>query len=262
MSAAPDAAWPPMPDDVAGLWGPDFIAVWQSPTDLPPAAHERLAALLSPVERQRLARYRAPGKQREGTVARGLLRFLLGRLLQINPHQLNFPTGNHGKPSLAGTWRNCTVDFNISHTHNKVLIAIAANRQIGVDVEYIRPQLAFAELAQRFFAPVEYAAIMRQPPDAQRAAFFACWTRKEAILKASGLGIAGGLTSFEVSVLPLAPPATISIAGQGDSWHLHDLPLPANYIAALAFTAPSAPIHQWSLPAESFGPEPTPDQWR
>src|SRR6185437_4353114 len=128
-----------------------------------------------------------------------LIRKILGSLLRIDPRGIEFTTGAHGKPGIHTQYAGKPVYFNVSHTRNRVLFATTLGVEVGVDVEQIRPQVACEDLARRFFSPHESSALKRLPAETQHLAFFHCWARKEAVLKATGLGFALGLHAFEVS---------------------------------------------------------------
>src|SRR5689334_21489879 len=125
------ALWLPMPKDLS--LSPDHIHIWQSPTDVMPKMLAHFTELLTQDERNSFDRYRIPSKRTEAIVARGLLRHILAHLLQQHPHQLTLTPGLHGKPHMEQTFQNQPVGFNVSHTRNKVLIAVAMARDIGVD---------------------------------------------------------------------------------------------------------------------------------
>lgn len=239
--------WNPAPPD---LTIDRAVHIWRAPTDV---AHERLDVfekLLSPEERERMAGFRIPAKRAESIIARGLLRHLLATLLRQQPQQLQFTLGPHGKPALAPTTAATPLQFNVSHTAHCVLIAIAANARIGIDIEKIRPATPCEELSQRFFTANEHAALTLLPEPAKREAFFRCWTRKEALLKAAGHGIAAGLDTFDVPVSPAAAPLHIpaTFANETTTWTLFDIHPGLGYVATLAVEDRTITVQHWQSP--------------
>jgi len=231
MSAPDPALWPLLPPDFVLSAG--RIEILETPTDLAGQIFERLRALLTPEERDRTERLRIPYRRAESIVARGLVRLILGRLLCVDPQLLTFTPGPAGKPACD----QCTaLQFNLSHTRNRVLLAVTQDAPVGVDIEFIRPDLAAADLANRFFSPAESAAIAAVGPDDRQRAFFACWTRKEALFKATGRGIALGLATFSVPLGSDAPAQWIGLPSPHGEWCLHTLAVSAGYTAALATT--------------------------
>ena len=159
-----------------------------------------------------------------------------------------------GKPVLDPSLGS-DVTFNVSHSHGVALFAVGRGRRLGIDVEHIRANRDLAKIAQRFFSPNEAAGLDALPAALQRRAFYACWTRKEAFLKATGTGISHPLDSFEVSVDPDEPATLVHIDGDRQralEWRLHDLHFDRDYAAALAVEG-----HDWRLSCHAF-PETTP----
>jgi 4'-phosphopantetheinyl transferase len=132
--------------------------------------------------------------------AHGQLRELLAAALSVPARELRFTAGEHGKPRLAG---EADVEFNLSHAGSVGLFGSMA-LPIGVDVEVWRPLSDRDSLARRYFSPAEFASYAATPEEGRTAAFFACWTRKEAIVKVDGRGLALGLSSFDVEIAPAA----------------------------------------------------------
>lgn len=133
-------------------------------------------------------------------VAHGILRNLLGRYLSIWPGLIQFEYDFNGKPILPEAGDLKSVSFNISHSHNLAVFAFSKFSSIGVDVEYVRIMQDFYEIADHYFHPKENEMLQNIPPFERNAAFFDCWTRKEAFIKATGEGMSRPLDSFEVSV--------------------------------------------------------------
>jgi 4'-phosphopantetheinyl transferase len=173
--------------------------------DPPQADVASLHALLSGDERERAARFVFERDRVRFAVARGTLRALLGRFLDADPRSLSFAYGPHGKPALEGV----PLAFNLSHSADLALIALAREGELGVDVEAIRERVNVDEVATTF-APPETAALLAVPEEARRDAFFVAWTRKEAYIKAIGTGFSLAPHRFVVSVAPDADAALLS----------------------------------------------------
>jgi 4'-phosphopantetheinyl transferase len=168
-------------------------------------------------------------------LGRGLLRFLLGRLTGAPPGALSLDVAEHGKPFLKGGPGGQSPAFNLSHSGDLALIAVAAGGRLGVDVERFAPERDIGPVAVRFFSARERASLASLAPSLRRRAFYACWTRKEAYLKALGRGLAMPLKSFSVSLGPAEAPELLESDGGVGGWWLEDVPLPStSYAAALA----------------------------
>ncbi|AGA27134.1 4'-phosphopantetheinyl transferase family protein [Singulisphaera acidiphila] len=225
------------PNDRDETLGPDDVHVWMASLEQGEAEVARLRTLLDEPERKRADRYSFEKGRRQFTVARGLLRILLGRYLRIEPTQVQFAYNAHGKPALAEAHRPNLVRFNISHSGEVALFGFANERELGIDLETIRPDFAADAIAARFFAPAELASIRSLPPEDRTQAFFTCWTRKEAYIKAQGKGLALSLDSFEVSLAPGAPAAVLVTHDDREEaarWSLHELHPGPGYVGALA----------------------------
>lgn len=170
-------------------------------------------------------------------IAHGLLRVVLGKHLGKPPVTLAFAIGEHGKPRIENTYRGALdLSFNMSHTRDLVAVAVTRGRRVGVDIEQWVPAVDYNDLARCFFSPAEQAELLALRPCLRMPGFFACWTRKEAYVKALGLGLSAGLDYFDVGVDPLqrAPPITDRRAGLREKWLVRDLALPAGYSGAVA----------------------------
>lgn len=181
---------------------PDEVHVWRADLDIGPGALLRLRETLSADERARAERFYSPVERARYIAGRGILRALLARYLRTPAGDLRVCCNAHGKPALlpgsgAEDWR-----FNLSHSDRLALFAFALRRQVGVDLEYVRPSPADDRLAERIFSAQEVSALRALPERAQTEAFFHCWTRKEAYIKARGGGLSIGLSSFAVSLAP------------------------------------------------------------
>lgn len=193
--------------------------------------------LLDEGEQRRAQRYLREHDRSRFITAHGILRVLLGRYLAIEPRTLAFVSGPYGKPALVPGLSSLSLRFNISHSHDVALFAFANGREVGVDIEYKRPLGDMEQIAHRFFSPQETASLLSLPPEALPRAFYNCWSRKEAFIKATGRGLSQSLASFDVSLLPDEPVALLAMrddACAAAHWTLHALPEVTGYAAALA----------------------------
>jgi 4'-phosphopantetheinyl transferase len=168
------------------------LHVWAVPLQGDP---ERFAPLLSDAERERVGRYRFADHQRRYQIGHGALRLILAGYLKVDPTEIAFRTGPRGKPYLVGDG----LHFNLSHSGKLALIGVAAN-ELGVDVEKVRHLESLTPIAQRHFSDTEFRRLDELQGEARELAFYRCWTRKEAYIKALGEGLSLALDSFEVSL--------------------------------------------------------------
>ena len=235
LSASAWESAPPIPHLPA-----EQVQVWRA--TLPQTAEEAgpFLPLLAAEERKRADRFLIPRPRAAFIGARGFLRLILGRYLDAAPAELRFCYRPQGKPALADHPALC---FNLSHSHGLALYAFSRERQVGVDVEYLRAEVGSERIARRFFAPLEVEAINLLDPPQRTAAFFTCWTRKEAYLKARGEGLGLGLHRFAVS---LGEPASLLHSDLGEEecrrWRLCSLRPQPGYVGALC-----APAGDWGL---------------
>lgn len=201
-------------------------AALDAPLDL-----DALRAHLAPDEQARAARFRFDRDRRRFVVARGRLRVLLARHLETSPADIAFSYGAHGKPALVGsTW----LRFNVSHSHELALFALARDREVGVDVEHVRTDIRHDDLARRYFSAREQAALRGLPDPERLDGFFRTWTFKEAFLKATGQGVSRPLGGFDVLLGADGMRLTIADApGDASCWTLHRLDVASGYAAAL-----------------------------
>jgi 4'-phosphopantetheinyl transferase len=211
--------------------------VWTTRLDLDPARRAALAATLSSDEWERASRFRFETHRHRFVSGRGILRGVLAYYVGVEPENLRFLQGAHGKPELAPEFALSRIHFNLSHSEDLALIAVTRNARVGVDVERTRPLEDAGELVARFFSARENAAFQSLPPEIKPTAFYNLWTRKEAWLKATGEGIGHLLNRVEVTFLPDEParllrlPAEYSKSGP---WSLRATRPAAGFAAALA----------------------------
>ncbi len=236
--------WLPSPDKLS--IASEEVHIWQADLNLPWSKIEQLQQTLSPEEQQRADRYRFDRDRQHFIAGRGILRQILSNYVNYNPSKLQFTYSQKGKPSLLTDNFPGKLEFNLSHSRGKALYAIACNRKIGIDLEYIRP-VEVQNLAKRFFCPAEYHALTQLPKPQQEAAFFHAWTCKEAYLKATGEGIVG-LEQVEVSIHCDRPAKIVKIAGNAQaasSWQIEKISINSGYMAALVMQSPGNVIKYW-----------------
>lgn len=229
----------------------DAVHVWLA--DLEPGALvvDDLARVLSPDEQERAARFYFDRDRRRYIVARGVLRRLIGRYLALPPTQIRFDYGKHGKPELAADMGVGNLEFNVSHSQTLALFAFTWGRVLGVDIEFAR-ELDDAEgIARMNFSPREFA-IFHQLPDTQKKdAFFNCWTRKEAFIKAIGEGLSHPLHQFDVTFVPGDLAKLIYVAedaAEANRWRLLALHPHEEYKAALIVYGQDWHLSQFAYP--------------
>jgi 4'-phosphopantetheinyl transferase len=185
-------------------------------------------------------------------LSHGVTRLILGRYAGVAPEEVAYGEQANRKPVLAGPTTASDVRFNLAHSGEIALLAAARGLDVGVDIERIRPLRDIVGLAQRFFAPEETDDLRSLPDPAEReAAFFRCWTRKEAVLKATGDGLRFPLSAFAVTLL--AGEAARVRRDDRESVAQHDWTLlsfepAAGYVAALAHAGQARPyrLFDWT----------------
>lgn len=209
------------------------VQLWVKPLDLLCEQVQTLEKTLSPDEQERANRFRFPEHRRRFIVARGSLREILGHYLALAPSEVRFRYDLKGKPFLCPRLEK-QLQFNVSHSHELALIGVTQSQKIGVDLEYVRTIKDCQQLAQRFFCESE-AAILQTLSDPEQA-FFQMWTAKEAYLKATGEGIAGGLDQVEVTFSSGQVQGLKSIAGNQkivNQWQVWSFFPQPDYIATI-----------------------------
>lgn len=230
---APEQLCETVPEEILLLQ--DDVQVWRTRLDQPQTKVTNLFRTLAPDEKERAARFYFQKDRDHFIVARGTLRAILGHRLKVRPDELCFGYSSYGKPFLVSD--NCgDLRFNLSHSHGLALFAVAFGRELGIDVERMRAEVIKEQIAERFFSCSEVAALRALPASRQVEAFFNCWTRKEAYIKARGEGLSLPLDKFEVSLAPAEPAALLqnrSDADEVNRWSMMDLAAGAGFKAAL-----------------------------
>lgn len=210
------------------LLSENVIHIYATPLTAEPAQFSYYRSVLNAEESERAGRFLTQRLREEYIIAHGFLRQVLASYLDIAPQSIEFKVNNHDKPSLL----HDNLEFNLTHSGNFAMVAIC-KAPVGVDIEKIRPDQNL-DIAERFFSPDEVEKLRALPVNEQVTAFFQLWSRKEAIIKAMGKGLAHSLDSFSVAAHPCEEKIQIDHA----TWYLYPLTFENNYAAAVATATP------------------------
>jgi 4'-phosphopantetheinyl transferase len=195
---------------------------------------QALEKTLSSEELKRASTFRFAQDQRRFIVTRGILRSLLTQYLETSAREIRFRYSAHGRPALDSPVSK--LEFNVAHSGSMALLAFSVGRRIGVDLEKIREDMAFEPIMERYFSSYETEAIKQLPSEERRRAFFVCWTRKEAYLKATGEGLVFDLNRFDVTVAPESA-ALLNVQGEPEApriWDLKNMHPAPGYVGTVA----------------------------
>ena len=213
------------------------IHVWAASLNVPDTALQNFSATLSPDELERANRFKFSKYRNRYISGRGALRVILAKYLGRDAPELQFHYLENGKPILAEDLARAGIHFNLAHTGDLALVGVTRIGRLGVDVESVRPIKNVDELVARFFSPRENVLFQKLPDGQKPEAFFNLWTRKEAMLKATGEGITRSLSLVEVSFLPGEPAQLLAIAGDSaarERWFLKEFIPAKDFTAAVA----------------------------
>jgi 4'-phosphopantetheinyl transferase len=234
---------------------PHGADVWRVRLDRPAPVVDDLTRMLFADERERAGRFQRPEHAARFVVGRASLRMILASYLDgLAPSRLAFTYGPRGKPALAEPPEASTLRFNVSHCRDLALIAVTRAGEVGVDVERVDLLHDLEQLAEDHFSAWENAALRGLPAPARPAAFFRCWTRKEAFVKATGEGLARPLDAFSVSLAPGESARLVGLAGDPgalDRWSIFDLAPAPGYAGALVVEGHVEPprLRDWTVMA-------------
>jgi len=229
----PDISWSHAPSPPAFPTG--RVDVWRVCLDEAATAGSEVS-VLSPDEIARAGRFHFEKDRTHFTRCRSALRHILADYLSIPATEIRFEYLTSGKPQLAAE-QNPRLQFNVSHSANIALIAVGSEHRLGVDIEQIRSDVDTNSLAERFFSVRERAGLQALPDPIRVLGFFACWTRKEAFLKATGDGFSFPLADFSVTTHPDLDSRLEDIKGNteaGKQWFLADLSVVDGFRATVA----------------------------
>jgi len=228
------------------------VQVWRVDLEAVRAEEPRWQRLLSSDESMRAARFHFPVDRQSFVAARALLRTILAGYLTADPKGLSFSYSKKEKPSLGPDQADSGVTFNVSHSGGIALLAFARRREIGIDVEQVRRDFDVEAIAKRFFSTQEQEQLVVLPKEKRFEAFFRCWTRKEAYIKATGDGLSLPLDQFDVSIVEDDSDALLCTRQDNSEaalWHLRDIPAGAGYVAALCVRGRDWRLKDWSAAA-------------
>jgi 4'-phosphopantetheinyl transferase len=234
----------------------DEVHVWRVRLTCQALRVEELTRFLAEDERDRAKRFHFDRDRNRFIIAHSALRIILGKYLNSDPARIRFNYSAYGKPELAEEFQASGIEFNLSHSHDLALIAVTRHRQIGIDLELIRPGFANEKIAEHFFSPQEVHSLRALERDKQDEAFFNCWTRKEAYIKARGEGLSIPLDEFDVSLAPGEPAALLKIRGspeEVDRWTLCELTPARGFAGAMVVEGHHWRVKCWELPDWFFG---------
>ena len=222
------------------------VHVWQAGLDVSPVHLTFYESLLANDEKERAERFLFERDMNQYIAGRGILRVLLGRYLKKPPLGINISYSDYGKPHLPSS----ELQFNLAHSGDMALYAFCLGDAIGVDVEVERELSDTLAIAERFFSPAERATLKSLPQEQQIPAFFRCWSRKEAFIKAVGEGLSYPLDAFDVTLTSSDPPRLLSIHGSAEearAWSLYALSLPPGFHGALMVKSKPKSLQTWQF---------------
>lgn len=223
------------------------VHLWQAALDGRPA--DIFESFLSPDELARANRFHFVNDRNHFVVARGLLRNLLAAYLGFNCANLRFSYGAQGKPFLLLD-NQTQINFNISHSHGRAAFAFSRGRELGIDIEYVKDDFDDELIANRFFSRTEVLSLRTVPAELRKQAFFNCWTRKEAYIKARGEGLSMPLDQFDVTLRPDEPVRLLNNYREErevSRWSMQAIAAPEGYAGALVVEG-----HDWKLKSFSL----------
>ena len=244
MSNSWKNTWQKTPDTLS--LSKDHIDIWLC--DLKQLAGDinNYYSILSEDERERADNLKVDDKKQQFIITRGTLRQRLGLLTNIDPKDFVFEYLEHGKPVLSNNHQCADITFNVSHSNDLALIAIAQEHSIGIDIEKINYKSNHQTLITRFFSKAEQADFQTMPDANKAKAFCACWTRKEAFIKAVGDGVSYGLDKFDVAVDPENQTPNLNLHNPSEeTWSAINLPINDEYMASLVSDRDNLSVRCW-----------------
>ena len=230
------------------------VHVWRARLNQSAWRVQQLQEMLSNDERLKAERFHFDRDRRRFLVRRGILRTIIAYYMDEEPNRLQFHSGRRGKPYLKQSFGDHTLQFNLAHSNEIALYAFTCNREIGVDLEYIRDMPDGEQIALNTFSLLENKILQSLPEHQKHEAFFNCWVRKEAYIKAVGDGLYRALDRFDVSLVPGEPARLLSVEGNAEEasrWFMKSLTPEHAYVAALAVKGSDFCLSYWKYPGKS-----------
>jgi 4'-phosphopantetheinyl transferase len=228
--------------------GDGEVDIWSGALDQPVPELHRFIQTLSADERIRTARFHFQEDRKRFIVRHGMLRMILGCYLGVEASELQFCYGKNRKPAIVETFGKRTIRFNLSHSNGVAIFAFARDREIGVDIEYIRNIPEMEQIAERFFSIKENEILESLPKINKKEAFYNAWVCKEAIVKALGDGLSRPLDKFDVSLVPGEPAKLLRMEGdlrEASRWSIQYVTPAPNYVGAIAVRSRRLKIKRW-----------------
>lgn len=216
-----------------------------------PSIGSDCSGVLSPDERERANRFHRDVDRNRFRAVHTAMRMILAEYLNVGPQEVLFSSAAGVKPQLDTRFSGAGIQFNLSHSSELALLAVAKGARVGVDIEWIKPEFPTDEVATRFFSAAEVAVLNTLPADERVEAFFSCWTRKEAYVKALGEGLSVPLDSFDVAFGSQSAAALVRVRdnpGELSRWSMYDLNVPKDYKAALVVEGNAHRVRQFRWP--------------
>ncbi len=231
---------------------PNMVHIWVASLRHPASKISTLRQLLTDDERARADRFYFEKDREAYTAARGQLRLLLSRYLHVAPTAPRFTYSKYGKPALVTSYSDATLHFNVSHSGDMAVYGFSWDNELGVDVEYKyrTPTPDFTGICTHFFAPSEQKIFLQHKGEAIRDAFYRCWTRKEAYLKASGEGLSRALDSFHVTLTAHEPAKLTYVKDEPEEierWTMRHIKIGREYTAALCAEGDNPEMVCWKM---------------
>jgi 4'-phosphopantetheinyl transferase len=247
--------------EVARL-GPDEVHVRIASLDCPQSEMKYFEKILAEDEIKRANRFHFKVDRERFVAGRGMLRVILSSYLGVPPREISFTYGSHGKPGLKRQDGQPAVEFNLAHSAGTAIYALTRDRSVGVDIESSQSDFPVEEVAKNFFSSSELAALQALPRKLRVEAFFKCWTRKEAFIKALGDGLSCPLADFDVSLAPGEPAKLLNVGWAPEEtsrWCMEDIDAVPGFSGAMVFSGARCRMHvsQWPLNSatDEFGPQ-------
>lgn len=236
-----------VPTDASSL-AEGEVHIWKAHLIQPPEVYQQCRELLCDEELERAGRFYFDKDRNQYVVSHGMMRQVLGRYLGIAPTAVRYRTVKNGKPDLGDDSGPGPLQFNMSHSGELALLAITRNQIVGVDVELHRPDFAGEDIAERFFSTAESTRLFTLPAEQRVEAFFKCWTRKEAYIKAIGDGLSIPLSTFQVAFVPGEPAGLLHVEEHPEEverWRIYNLEPGEGYSGAIMVEGQKHELKCW-----------------